>query len=235
MSLKKALGMGVASAALGISLIGGGTFAAFTDTETVSNSYAAGTLNLELKTIDNRGTIASNLFTSTLANFKPGDTITKTFLVANAGTLSIKDVKVQAKYEGYLDGSKNGDLEGKLGASAAENSAADFASQIKVEITSSDVNDRHLQPVWSGTLEDLQKLWTDDLTKNTDNNSLPAIPADRDKVRIKLTFDEQAGNTFQGDKFENIKFQFYATQFSGKNFNDGDNVSEFNARQTESN
>ncbi len=48
MSLKKKLGMGVASAALGLSLIGGGTFAYFSDKEVSNNTFAAGTLDLTL-------------------------------------------------------------------------------------------------------------------------------------------------------------------------------------------
>ena len=46
MSLKKKLGLGIASAVLGISLIGGGTFAYFSDTEVSNNTFAAGTLDL---------------------------------------------------------------------------------------------------------------------------------------------------------------------------------------------
>ena len=61
MSLKK-LGMGVASAALGLSLIGGGTFAYFSDKEVSNNTFAAGTLDLTLdpKTLVN------------IENLKPG-------------------------------------------------------------------------------------------------------------------------------------------------------------------
>ncbi len=40
--------MGVASAALGLSLIGGGTFAYFSDKEVSNNTFAAGTLDLTL-------------------------------------------------------------------------------------------------------------------------------------------------------------------------------------------
>ena len=48
MGLKKKLGLGVASMALGASLIGGGTFAYFNDTETASgNTFAAGTIDLQ--------------------------------------------------------------------------------------------------------------------------------------------------------------------------------------------
>ena len=62
MSLKKKLGMGVASAALGLSLIGGGTFAYFSDKEVSNNTFAAGTLDLTLdpKTLVN------------IENLKPG-------------------------------------------------------------------------------------------------------------------------------------------------------------------
>ena len=45
---EKKLGMGVASAALGLSLIGGGTFAFFSDKEVSNNTFAAGTLDLTL-------------------------------------------------------------------------------------------------------------------------------------------------------------------------------------------
>ncbi|WP_312503886.1 TasA family protein, partial [Bacillus luti] len=48
MSLKKKLGMSVASAALGLSLIGGGTFAYFSDKEVSENTFAAGTLDLSI-------------------------------------------------------------------------------------------------------------------------------------------------------------------------------------------
>jgi spore coat-associated protein N len=230
MSLKKALGMGVASAALGMSLIGGGTFAAFSDTETVQNSYAAGTLNLQLK--DNGGhTMATELFSSTLKNLKPGDSVIKRFKLTNAGTLSIKDVRMQATYDGYVDGSDNAELAGKLGSGANRNSAADFASQIQVDVYGGDPNAGTL--VWSGTLEQLKSLWTDDITNKTPNHSLPALPVDTDGVAVKLTFKADAGNTFQGDKFNVIRFQFLASQFNGRNFEDGENIEEINAAQTE--
>ncbi|PHD39103.1 cell division protein FtsN, partial [Bacillus toyonensis] len=46
MSLKKKLGVGVVSAALGLSLIGGGTYAYFSDQVVTNNSFAVGTLDL---------------------------------------------------------------------------------------------------------------------------------------------------------------------------------------------
>ncbi|PRX64062.1 putative ribosomally synthesized peptide with SipW-like signal peptide [Bacillus sp. V-88] len=43
MSIKQKLGLGVASAALGLALVGGGTYAYFSDSVTTNNTFAAGT------------------------------------------------------------------------------------------------------------------------------------------------------------------------------------------------
>ena len=52
MGTKKKLGLGVASAALGLALVGGGTWAAFNDIETTQATYAAGTLDLNQSPIE---------------------------------------------------------------------------------------------------------------------------------------------------------------------------------------
>ncbi|WP_218778877.1 TasA family protein, partial [Bacillus thuringiensis] len=77
MSLKKKLGMGVVSAALGLSLIGGGTYAYFSDQVVTNNTLAAGTLDLAMQP-----TTSLNL-----DNLKPGDKILKKFNLKNSGTL----------------------------------------------------------------------------------------------------------------------------------------------------
>ena len=46
MSIKKKLAMGIATGALAVSMIGGGTYAYFNDVETSENTFAAGTLDL---------------------------------------------------------------------------------------------------------------------------------------------------------------------------------------------
>ena len=48
MTIKKKLGLSVATAALGLSLIGGGTYAYFSDQEVTQNTFAAGTLDLAI-------------------------------------------------------------------------------------------------------------------------------------------------------------------------------------------
>lgn len=240
MSLKKALGMGVASAALGISLIGGGTFAAFSDVETAENSYAAGTLNLELKKMNDQA-LGSGVFESKLANLKPGDSVTKKFKLTNAGTLSIKDVFFQATYENgdYVDGTNasnpvHNKIDAKYRGAAFNNSADVFADQIKVEVYGGDpASTSGANKVWEGTLKELKTKWTDDITSETNNNSLPALPVDTDGVAIKFTFNKDADNKFQGDMLNKIKFQFLAKQFSGTDFTDGANIENENASQTE--
>ncbi|MGO0062157.1 TasA family protein [Brevibacillus fluminis] len=244
MSLKKALGMGVATAALGMSLIGGGTFAAFTDTEDLQNSYAAGTLNLELQTMKG-GALGTNVFSSTLKNLKPGDSVSRTFKLVNAGTLSIKDVKLQATYPdkasdnspNYIDGTNTANpnyskLDAKYRGSAFNNTADEFADQIWVQVYGGDLPNAN-KLVWEGKLSTLKTLWTPDITDKTANKSLPAIPVDDDGVTVKLTFNADAGNKFQGDMLKQINFQFAASQFNGKQFNDGDNIDNSNATQTD--
>jgi spore coat-associated protein N len=88
MNLKKKLGLGVASAALGLSLVGGGTFAYFSDTAVTNNSFAAGTLDLAA----NPTTIID------IDNLKPGDTMLRTFNLENNGTLDISNVLLDTNY-----------------------------------------------------------------------------------------------------------------------------------------
>ena len=103
MSLKKKLGLGAASAALGLSLIGGGTFAYFNDIATVNNQFAAGTLNLD---VNKDGESSINF---DLRNLKPGDTAKRYFILANDGSLSIKDV-LDEMYSFWICDGKAGKL-----------------------------------------------------------------------------------------------------------------------------
>ncbi|NKE07457.1 TasA family protein [Mesobacillus selenatarsenatis] len=97
MSIKKKLGLGMASAALGVSLVGGGTFAYFNDTEVISNSFAAGKLDLAVVNLSQENT--KELIN--LTNLKPGDTIEREFRLDNVGSLAIKDVLMNLSYTGF--------------------------------------------------------------------------------------------------------------------------------------
>ncbi|KGP89870.1 hypothetical protein N780_09485 [Pontibacillus chungwhensis BH030062] len=223
MSLKAKLAMGVMTGALGLSLVGGGTYAAFTDTESVSNTFAAGELDIKLKQQDGTTNLGSELFTTNLKNLKPGDSITKTIRVKNAGTLSVNQVFVKADYDDFVDGGANIDGDPDLGG---ENGPHAFADQIDVKITG---KSGHV--VYNNTLKHLKDNSSSDITDSTTNGALPAMPSkDTDPVTITLTFNGEADNTYMKDSM-NINFHFEATQHAGTNFNDGDDINFLNGSQ----
>lgn len=82
MNVKKTLGLGVVSAALGLTLVGGGTFAYFSSTSTSSASFNNGTVSLQ-----SDPSVIVNL-----SNLKPGDTVLRDFKLKNDGTLNIPKV-----------------------------------------------------------------------------------------------------------------------------------------------
>jgi spore coat-associated protein N len=85
--LKKKLGLGMASAALGLSLVGGGTFAYFSDEATIHNGFEAGTLDLVVKSYGD----TSWPVNFDLSNLRPGDKVERTFDLKNNGSLAIED------------------------------------------------------------------------------------------------------------------------------------------------
>jgi spore coat-associated protein N len=129
--MKKKLTMGAMSAALGLSLVAGGTWAAFNDIEEVTASFAAGTLNLTLA--DLVGDANNNTFK--VSNLKPGDKMTRTIVLKNDGSLAMKDVLLS------IDGITFTDYVPTSGQSGfgdtdtyGTNSALDYLSQFKVKV-----------------------------------------------------------------------------------------------------
>ena len=191
MSFTKKVSQGVMGAALGLSLIGGGTFAYFSDSVETQNTFAAGTLDLGL----NPSTVVN------ISNIKPGDEIYREFTLENNGTLDIGKVLLDTSYtvdDAQLDGKANQD---------------DLAKHIKVTImynTSSSTN-----TVVETTLHDLQTKQPD-LTQ-IDNLAGPypdGIPAG-EKERIFVLFEfvdnGEDQNQFQGDKLK-VDWTFNAEQ-----------------------
>ncbi|RNB87756.1 hypothetical protein EDM56_13040 [Brevibacillus fluminis] len=235
MSIKAKVSMAILAAAAGLSLVGGGTYASFTDTESAQAEFAAGTIDLQVKKL-NGDTLATNLFASKLSNLKPGDSVEKLFKITNGGTLSIRDVFLKATYtEGdFVDGADpRSETFAKLDTKAKiKNTADEFADQIVVEVFGGDIYP--YKSVWKGTLKELNQdaVTTGDLTDPTIGHSLPALPwADADPVRVRLTFKDTADNKFQGDALQKINFQLIATQHLGTNFVDGENIEWFNGSQ----
>ena len=78
-----------ASVVLGALAVGGiATSASFSDTGTTSVTVNSGTINMTLRGTDDA--TASKAANIDLGTMKPGDTFTKTIVVANAGTLPLK-------------------------------------------------------------------------------------------------------------------------------------------------
>lgn len=94
MGLKQKLGMGVMSAALGIALIGGGTYAYFSDSVEATSTFAAGTMDLTFNQPTGNG---KNVIFD-LDNIKPGDTQQQSFSLENNGTLDFSKVLLDTDY-----------------------------------------------------------------------------------------------------------------------------------------
>ncbi|CAM4002083.1 cell division protein FtsN [Bacillus luti] len=195
MSLKKKLGMGVASAALGLSLIGGGTFAFFSDKEVSNNTFAAGTLDLTL----NPKTLVD------IKDLKPGDSVKKEFVLKNGGTLDIKEIKLGTTYD--VKDAKD------------DNAGEDFAKHINVKFIWN--WDKGSQPVYETTLADLQKENPDVVAKEifspewTENGGLAAGDEDYLWVEFEFVENEEDQNKFQGDSL-NLEWTFNAKQKDGE-------------------
>lgn len=94
MSIKKKLAMGIATGALAVSMIGGGTYAYFNDVEVSNNTFAAGTLDLAV----NPETIID------VNNLKPGDWMYRGFNLENNGSLDISKVLLTTEFTESVPG-----------------------------------------------------------------------------------------------------------------------------------
>ncbi|PGL72864.1 TasA family protein [Bacillus sp. AFS055030] len=199
MSFTKKVSQGVMSAALGLSLIGGGTFAYFSDTVETHNTFAAGTLDLGLnpKAVVN------------ISNIKPGDEIYREFTLENNGSLNISKVLLDTKYN-VKDANSN-------------NNGDDLAKHIKVTImynTSSATN-----PIVETTLYDLQNQQPDITQIDTLNGPIPdgILAGNKEKIFVLFEFVDngQDQNHFQGDKLQ-VNWTFNAQQEAGTYHDDTD-------------
>lgn len=143
MSIKKRLGMGIAAAVVGISLIGGGTFAYFSDTAEQSNTFTSGTIDLA---VDPVVQVPMN-------NLKPGDWMPRSFELQNNGSLDIKYVDLTTDYT-VTDGDGN----------AVSNELADeYAEQLYVQFLKNTTGDEPYEVLFEVSLKDLRDLTPEDL------------------------------------------------------------------------
>ncbi|PTY82814.1 CalY family protein [Heyndrickxia sporothermodurans] len=196
MSLKKKLGMGVASAALGLALIGGGTYAYFSDTAEASANFAAGTLDL----VANPTTIID------VKNIKPGDWMDREFTLQNNGSLDISKVLLETDYE-VID--------------AKGDNAEDFGKYIEVSFLL--VNkDKKTEVVYKTTLDKLKNDKDDVVERDLlgwvlggEPSGLKAGTSDKFSVRYKFVDNGKDQNEFQGDQLK-LTWKFNAKQTEGQ-------------------
>lgn len=202
MNLKKKLVSGIGTALLGMALIGGGTFAYFSDTEVSNNTFAAGTLDLSL----NPSTIID------VDNIKPGDWMNRSFELVNGGTLDIAEVFLDTDYH-------VNDYHG-------DNGTEDFAEHINVNFFWNE--DKALlgplspdQVVYNTTLADLKGM-TPDAVANAifipffeERGGLEVGDSDTLYVQFEFVDNGQDQNIFQADSLQ-LEWSFTATQTDGE-------------------
>lgn len=201
MSLKKKLGMGIASAALGISLVGGGTFAYFSDSADVTTNFTAGTLDLS----------ANPTTLIPITNMKPGDWMNRSFELKNNGSLDIARVLLSTDYT----------VTNKSGEPV---NTDDLGKHIRVNFLWND--DKELVPptavnsiIWSTTLDQLKNMTPDAVENNLfipffeENDGLESGTSDKLYVQFQFV-DSGDQNQFQGDSLQ-LKWTFEGKQGAG--------------------
>ncbi|MBO1578183.1 TasA family protein [Bacillus sp. XF8] len=193
MTLKKKLGMGITSAIMGAALIGGGTYAYFSDKEVTNNTFVAGTLDL---TANPTAIINVN-------NIKPGDTIIRDFELVNSGTLDIEKVLLHSEYS--VKDAKGDNTE-------------DFGDHIKVTILRN--MDKGHAIIKEKKLSQLigkpsVPVNDDALSEVLDEKGIKAGNKDTFKVKFDFVDNGKNQNQFQGDTLE-LKWTFDAQQTKGE-------------------
>lgn len=195
MSIKKKLGLGIASAAMGLALIGGGTYAYFNDTAQTTSNFANGTLDLN----------AAPTTIIDVNNLKPGDWMTRSFQLKNDGSLDIAKVLLKTDYT-VTDANGN-------------NAGEDFGKHIRVNfLINADKGDG---VIFYTTLDQLKSM-TPDAIENSifipwleeRGGKLAAGTSDTLYVNYEFVENGKDQNIFQGDKLE-LKWTFDGKQGAG--------------------
>lgn len=196
MNLKKKLAMSIATGALAVSMIGGGTYAYFNDVETSTNQFAAGTLDLAV----NPETIID------VSNIKPGDWMNRTFKLENNGSLDISKVFLTTEYTETVPGFgehiivhflKNEDKSSILGPSnvIASKKLSELASMTQDAV-------KNESPKFFGL-------------QGGEASGLKAKTKDNMYVKFEFADNDADQNEFQGASLE-LKWTFDAQQTKGE-------------------
>lgn len=194
MGIKKKLGVGIATAVLGFSLIGGGTFAYFSDTEETNNTFAAGTLDLN----------ADPSVIIDVENMKPGDSFYRDFQLSNEGTLDIQEVLLETAYT--------------VTDAQGDNGSEDFGEHIEVEFLYNDTNSDEI--IYSVTLAELAEMTPEAIDQHImypwyGEKGLPSGSVHDFIVKFNFVDNEEDQNVFQGDSLQ-LDWTFEAKQMDGE-------------------
>lgn len=193
MGIKKKLGMGMITATLGLTLVAGGTYAYFSDTEVTNNIFAAGTLDLS----------AEPTAIIDVDELKPGDSVVRDFELQNNGTLDIDRVTLETDYTVI-------DAEG--------DNTEDFGEHIEVEFL---YNANKLDEViYQTTLSELKNMSPEAVNEHI---FYPALgergleSGNTDDLVVKFNFVDngEEQNQFQGDSLQ-LEWTFVADQIPGE-------------------
>lgn len=193
MKIKKNLGIGIMSAAIGLSMVVGGTYSYFSDADTTTNTFAAGTIDLAIEPTE----------IVNLDNLKPGDWIIRTFELQNNGTLDIHKVFLETSYS-VID--------------AKRDNTEDFGKHILVEFLYN--VDQVNEVVYETTLFNLQNMTPEAVNEKV---FLPILGEDglstgtSDDLLVKFIFVDNGKdqNQYQGDSL-NLNWTFNALQTPGE-------------------
>ncbi|MFC5604737.1 TasA family protein [Sporosarcina koreensis] len=98
MNIKKKLAMSIATGALAVSMIGGGTYAYFNTVQSNTSSFAAGEMGIAITGNNTENAIIN------VSNIKPGDYMNRHFTLTNKGTLDISKVLLSTTYDESVGG-----------------------------------------------------------------------------------------------------------------------------------
>jgi len=193
MGIKNKLGVGIMSAALGLSLISGGTYAYFSDSVETTNTFAAGTIDLEVEPTE----------IVELDELKPGDSAARTFTLLNNGSLDIEKVLLETDYT--VD-----DAEG--------DNSEDFGEHIQVEFLYN--VDQVNEVIYETTLAELKDMTPEAVSDEVflpimGEEGLAAGTKDDFLVKFEFIDNDEDQNEFQGDTL-NLEWTFNAMQTDGE-------------------
>ncbi|EKN69494.1 hypothetical protein BABA_08706 [Neobacillus bataviensis LMG 21833] len=218
MGIKKKLGLGMASAALGLSLIGGGTFAYFSDQATIHNGFAAGTLDLELGNYPETNWPLN----FDLQNIRPGDTFERQFVLKNSGSLAIEDTYMsfsKVSVENTLKtGATDGDFLSALKVSYFVDAGPGQSGDGYLLLNSQDIT---LKEAIAGDFKDkINPLYLKkDGTLNLTPNGINSGESHRFRVMISFPDTKEPQNKLQGMQAK-VNFNLDARQVMGDVYHD---------------